>query len=182
MSGLGASETRKFSAGTGSPWSQSSPISGLGRAAQNEDRIMSAEATSRGDSRHRGPKYTLSEAETSDITRQSITPDIFLELRHPVTRRIILEALEHARDTGADPALLTLARALEEAWAAAAAAAASARVYRRMDALLEFVLGGSHPLEVQRQRPVERDVEAHGVHAVGEGHRRRGHHQVPVDP
>jgi hypothetical protein len=140
---------------------------------------MSAEATSRGDSRHRGPKYTLSEAETSDITRQSITPDIFLELRHPVTRRIILEALEHARDTGADPALLTLARALEEAWASAAA---SARVYRRMDALLELALGGSHPLEVQRERPIERDVEAHGVHAVGEGNRRRGHHQVPVDP
>jgi hypothetical protein len=97
---------------------------------------MSAEATSRGDSRHRGPKYTLSEAVTSDITVKAITPDIFSGLGHPATTRIILEALEHARDPGADPALLVLAHALEAAWTEAETLG---RVYHRMDSMLRII-------------------------------------------
>lgn len=51
----------------------------------------------------------------------------------------VAKALEHARDPGADPALLVLARALEEAYAHAIV---MSRIYHRMDRLLGFVLKG----------------------------------------
>jgi uncharacterized protein (DUF2225 family) len=48
-----------------------------------------------------------------------------------------LSALEHARDTGADPALLVLAHALEDALADAIL---KERVYHRMDRMLSVCL------------------------------------------